>query len=45
MEEPAGSFSAVFLALCVVMGIGRFFYTPLLPLMQRDVGLGPTSRG
>jgi MFS family permease len=33
------------LALCVTMGIGRFFYTPLLPLMQRDVGFGPDIAG
>ena len=33
------------LALCVAMGIGRFFYTPLLPLMQRDVGFGPDIAG
>jgi predicted MFS family arabinose efflux permease len=33
------------LALCVAMGIGRFFYTPLLPLMQREVGFGPDTAG
>ena len=33
------------LALCVAMGIGRFFYTPLLPLMERDVGFGPDTAG
>ena len=27
------------------MGIGRFFYTPLLPLMQREVGFGPDTAG
>ena len=27
------------------MGIGRFFYTPLLPLMQRDVGFGSDVAG
>ncbi|HEX3487591.1 MAG TPA: YbfB/YjiJ family MFS transporter [Micropepsaceae bacterium] len=34
-----------FLALAVGMGIGRFFYTPLLPLMQRDVGFGSGVAG
>jgi predicted MFS family arabinose efflux permease len=27
------------------MGIGRFFYTPLLPLMQSEVGFGPDTAG
>ncbi|HMI96197.1 MAG TPA: YbfB/YjiJ family MFS transporter [Micropepsaceae bacterium] len=31
--------------LLVAMGIGRFFYTPLLPLMQREVGFGPDTAG
>jgi predicted MFS family arabinose efflux permease len=34
-----------FLALAVGMGIGRFFYTPLLPLMQRQAGFGPDVAG
>ena len=34
-----------FLALAVGMGIGRFFYTPLLPLMQRSVGFGSDVAG
>ena len=34
-----------FLALAVGMGIGRFFYTPLLPLMQRGVGFGSDVAG
>lgn len=35
---------AGFLALVVAMGIGRFAFTPMLPLMQRDGALG-TSAG
>jgi predicted MFS family arabinose efflux permease len=34
-----------FLALAVGIGIGRFFYTPLLPLMQRSVGFGSDVAG
>lgn len=34
-----------FLALAVVMGIGRFYYTPLLPLMQRDFGIDTATAG
>jgi MFS family permease len=34
-----------FLALVVVMGIGRFHYTPLLPLMQQEYGFGAGTAG
>jgi predicted MFS family arabinose efflux permease len=32
-------------ALVLTMGIGRFAYTPILPLMQRDLGLGDALAG
>ncbi len=33
------------LALAAAMGIGRFAYTPILPAMQRSVGLGTGTAG
>jgi MFS family permease len=33
------------LALAVAMGIGRFAFTPMLPLMQADIGLSVESGG
>jgi MFS family permease len=32
-------------ALAVAMGIGRFAFTPLLPMMQQDAGLSVTAGG
>src|SRR5690606_26374889 len=34
-----------FIALAVAMGIGRFAFTPQLPMMQQDVGLGLAEGG
>ncbi len=36
---------AGFLALVVAMGIGRFAFTPMLPLMQRDGAIDTSSAG
>ncbi len=36
---------AGFIALAVAMGIGRFAFTPLLPMMQSDAGLGLAEGG
>jgi predicted MFS family arabinose efflux permease len=33
------------LALSVAMGIGRFAYTPMLPVMERELGLSVSSAG
>lgn len=34
-----------FIALAVAMGIGRFAFTPMLPMMQHDAGLGLSQGG
>lgn len=36
---------AGFIALAVAMGIGRFAFTPMLPMMQSDAGLGLAQGG
>lgn len=34
-----------FVALAIAMGIGRFAFTPLLPMMQNDLGMGLAQGG
>ena len=44
-RSPLVALSGGILALLVVMGIGRFAYTLLLPLMQEKFGFGPRAAG
>ncbi len=51
-SDPSGTLvsggrllSGGILSFTVCMGIGRFFYTPLLPLMQTQVGFGSDVAG
>ena len=42
---PAAVASSGLLALAVAMGIGRFAFTPILPMMQEDAGLSVVQGG
>ena len=44
-RSPLVALGGGILALLVVMGIGRFAYTLLLPLMQQEFGFGPRAAG
>lgn len=46
-NQPSAGILALsgFIALAVAMGIGRFAFTPLLPMMQADAGLGLAEGG
>lgn len=41
----ASGVAAGFITLVIAMGIGRFLYTPLLPLMLKEYGLRPDQAG
>ena len=43
MAGPWAIALAGLVALAVAMGLGRFAFTPLLPMMQLDAGLTPES--
>jgi predicted MFS family arabinose efflux permease len=46
MKQPDGRFLiGGVLMLAVAMGVGRFAYTPLLPVMERDAGLTVAAAG
>ncbi|MBJ6723357.1 YbfB/YjiJ family MFS transporter [Geomesophilobacter sediminis] len=44
-QHVAGGVAAGFITLAVAMGIGRFLYTPLLPLMLTEYGMRPDQAG
>jgi len=44
-RQPAWIAAAAFTALAVAMGIGRFAFTPVLPMMQQDFGEGVREGG
>ena len=44
-QPPATIASAGLVALAVAIGIGRFAFTPILPIMQQDAGLRVTAGG
>lgn len=43
--SPAGIAVAGLVALAVAMGIGRFAFTPIMPMMEADAGLTLTAAG
>src|SRR5581483_4862532 len=43
--EPERTAIAGLVALAVAMGIGRFAFTPILPMMQEDAGLSVAAGG
>ena len=45
MRNGLGLALAGLAALAVAMGIGRFAFTPLLPMMQQDAGLSVADGG
>ena len=45
MRNGLGLACAGLAALAVAMGIGRFAFTPLLPMMQQDAGLSVAAGG
>jgi predicted MFS family arabinose efflux permease len=44
-RSPAAVAAAGLVALAVAMGVGRFAFTPILPLMQEDAGLSVAAGG
>jgi predicted MFS family arabinose efflux permease len=44
-RSPAAVAAAGLVALAVAMGVGRFAFTPILPMMQEDTGLSVAAGG
>src|SRR5436190_9975215 len=44
-EQGTGVAVAGLAALAVAMGVGRFAFTPILPMMQEDAGLSVAAGG